>query len=54
VEELGIEVSKLIFVGVKDTMGAPTNQLAWEHEGSQSLGRQPRSIQELDIDPLHI
>jgi hypothetical protein len=30
------------------------SQLTWDHGGSQSLGHQPWSMQELDLDPLHI
>ena len=40
--------------GVKTTTRKPTDQLTLEHGGSQSLGHQPGSMQELGLYVLHI
>lgn len=40
--------------GVKDTTWKPTESIALNHKGSQSLVHQPGNMQELELDPLHI
>lgn len=52
VEERRIEVKKP--EGSRTPQEDPLSQLTWDCGGSQRLGHQQGSRQELDLDPLHI